>query len=105
MGLLDAHLNDTGFPLTPVHQLQVAQLVGDFDFAVNEECAQYDDCAALTPCVKAGKAVFHVEYALPVDKFCKRARQLGLSSMCKNSTWGCGVSRAETAPSGRRQPC
>ena len=65
--LLDAYLNDTGFPLTAAHQLaynrmiarlaherglsvglkndlpQVPQLVRDFDFAVNEECAQYDD--------------------------------------------------------------
>lgn len=110
--LLDAYLNETGFPLTPAHQLaynrmiaglahdrgmsvglkndlpQVAELVGDFDFAVNEECAQYGDCAALTPFVKAGKAVFHVEYALPVDKFCKRARQLGLSSMRKKLDLG-----------------
>ncbi|WP_406301830.1 endo alpha-1,4 polygalactosaminidase [Streptomyces sp. NBC_00879] len=31
---------------------QVAQLVGDFDLAVDEECAQYDDCAALTPFAK-----------------------------------------------------
>ncbi|MFF3459246.1 endo alpha-1,4 polygalactosaminidase [Streptomyces sp. NPDC002730] len=110
--LLDAYLNETGFPLTAAHQLaynrmiarlaherglsvglkndlpQVPQLVGDFDFAVNEECAQYGDCAALTPFVKAGKAVFHVEYALPVDKFCKRARQLGLSSMRKKLDLG-----------------
>ncbi|AVZ76613.1 endo alpha-1,4 polygalactosaminidase [Streptomyces lunaelactis] len=110
--LLDAYLNETGFPLTAAHQLaynrmiarlahdrglsvglkndlpQVPQLVGDFDFAVNEECAQYGDCAALTPFVEAGKAVFHVEYALPVDTFCKRARQLGFSSMRKKLDLG-----------------
>jgi hypothetical protein len=110
--LLDAYLNDTGFPLTAAHQLaynrmiarlaherglsvglkndlpQVPQLVDDFDFAVNEECAQYGDCAALTPFVKAGKAVFHVEYALPVDEFCQRARRLGFSSMRKKLDLG-----------------
>ncbi|MEU4492319.1 endo alpha-1,4 polygalactosaminidase [Streptomyces sp. NPDC023998] len=110
--LLDAYLNRTGFPLTAAHQLtynrmiadlahdrgmsvglkndlpQVPQLVRDFDFAVNEECAQYDDCAQLTPFVKAGKAVFHVEYALPVDKFCERTRRLGLSSMRKKLNLG-----------------
>ncbi|MCX4820818.1 endo alpha-1,4 polygalactosaminidase [Streptomyces sp. NBC_01142] len=110
--LLDAYLNDTGFPLTAAHQLaynrmiaqlahdrglsvglkndlpQVPQLVDDFDFAVNEECEQYGDCAALKPFVEAGKAVFHVEYALPVDRFCKRARQLGFSSMRKKLDLG-----------------
>ena len=28
---------------------QVAELVGDFDFTVNEECAAFAECAALTP--------------------------------------------------------
>ena len=110
--LLDAHLNDTGFPLTAAHQLaynrmiarlahdrglsvglkndlpQVRELVRDFDFAVNEECAQYDDCAALKPFVAAGKAVFHVEYALPVADFCDQARRLGFSSMRKKLDLG-----------------
>ncbi|MEU2156149.1 endo alpha-1,4 polygalactosaminidase [Streptomyces sp. NPDC019396] len=105
--LMDAYLNDTGFPLTAEHQLafnrmlarlahqrglsvglkndlpQIPQLVRDFDFAVNEECAQYEECALLTPFIKAGKAVFHVEYALPTGEFCAEARRLGLSSMRK----------------------
>ncbi|MFE3323640.1 endo alpha-1,4 polygalactosaminidase [Streptomyces sp. NPDC059176] len=106
--LLDAYLNDTGFPLNAGHQLaynrmvarlaherglsvglkndlpQVPHLVGDFDFAVNEECAQYGECAKLTPFIAAGKAVFHVEYALTTREFCAEARRLGLSSMRKN---------------------
>ncbi|TFE39111.1 endo alpha-1,4 polygalactosaminidase [Streptomyces sp. ICN441] len=105
--LLDAYLNDTGFPLTAADQLaynrmiariahdrglsvglkndlpQVAELVGDFDFAVNEECAQYGECAKLTPFIAAGKAVFHVEYALANRDFCAESRRLGLSSMRK----------------------
>ncbi|GFH34627.1 endo alpha-1,4 polygalactosaminidase [Streptomyces pacificus] len=105
--LLDAYLNDTGFPLTAADQLaynrmiariahdrglsvglkndlpQVAELVGDFDFAVNEECAQYGECAKLTPFIAAGKAVFHVEYALANQDFCAESRRLGLSSMRK----------------------
>ncbi|WP_338674906.1 endo alpha-1,4 polygalactosaminidase [Streptomyces sp. SCSIO 30461] len=105
--LMDGYLNDTGFPLTAEHQLafnrmlahlahergmsvglkndlpQIPALVRDFDFAVNEECAQYGECALLTPFVKAGKAVFHVEYALSTDEFCAEARRLGLSSMRK----------------------
>ncbi|MFI2346339.1 endo alpha-1,4 polygalactosaminidase [Streptomyces sp. NPDC019443] len=110
--LLDGYLNDTGFRLTAAHQLaynrmiarlahdrglsvglkndlpQVRQLVRDFDFAVNEECAEFGECAALKPFVQAGKAVFHVEYALEVDKFCKPARALGFSSMRKKLNLG-----------------
>lgn len=105
--LLDSYLNRTGFPLTARHQLafnrmvarlahdrglsvglkndlpQIPRLVRDFDFAVNEECAQYGECASLTPFVKAGKAVLHVEYAVPNEKFCAQSKRLGLSSMRK----------------------
>ncbi len=105
--LVDGYLHDTGFPLTAAHQLaynrmlaraaharglaiglkndlpQIPQLVGVYDFAVNEECAQYNECAALTPFIRAGKAVFHVEYALTNAEFCPQARALGLSSMRK----------------------
>ncbi|MGW0561682.1 endo alpha-1,4 polygalactosaminidase [Streptomyces sp. NPDC003016] len=116
--LMDGYLNDTGFPLTAAHQLaynrmlaglahargmsvglkndlpQIPELVADFDFAVNEECAQYGDCAALAPFVKAGKAVLHVEYAVPVGDFCERSAELGLSSMRKRLDLGAW-----------RQPC
>ncbi|MFJ2720758.1 endo alpha-1,4 polygalactosaminidase [Streptomyces sp. NPDC087437] len=110
--LLEAYSNRTGFPLTARDQLrynrmiaevaherglsvglkndlpQIPQLVGDFDFAVNEECAQYRECERLTPFVKAGKAVFHVEYAVPADGFCPLSRRLGLSSMRKKLELG-----------------
>ncbi|MFF3686763.1 endo alpha-1,4 polygalactosaminidase [Streptomyces sp. NPDC002187] len=110
--LMDGYLNDTGFALTGADQLaynrmiarlahdrglsvglkndlpHVPQLVREFDFAVNEECAEFGDCAALKPFVAAGKAVFHVEYALPVGRFCKQAERLGLSSMRKTLDLG-----------------
>ncbi|MFD4606992.1 endo alpha-1,4 polygalactosaminidase [Streptomyces sp. NPDC058440] len=110
--LLEAYSNRTGFPLTARDQLrynrmiaevaherglsvglkndlpQIPQLVGDFDFAVNEECAQYRECERLTPFVKAGKAVFHVEYAVSADGFCPISRRLGLSSMRKKLELG-----------------
>jgi hypothetical protein len=41
---------------------QVGSLVGDFDWALNEECVKYGECGTLSTFVKAGKAVFHVEY-------------------------------------------
>jgi len=67
---------------------QIPQLVGDFDFAVNEQCAQYGECAAMKPFIKAGKAVFHVEYELPASRFCAQSRRLKLSSMLKKYELG-----------------
>ncbi|MFF5335616.1 endo alpha-1,4 polygalactosaminidase [Streptomyces sp. NPDC013181] len=112
--LVEAYTEDTGFPLTARDQLrynrmiaaiaherglavglkndlaQIPQLVGTYDFAVNEQCAQYGECARLTPFIKAGKAVFHVEYTESTDRFCAASRKLGLSSMRKKwelGTW------------------
>jgi hypothetical protein len=67
---------------------QIPHLLDDFDFAVNEECAQYDECGRLRPFTAAGKAVFHVEYAEPTARFCPMARELRLSSMLKKPELG-----------------
>jgi hypothetical protein len=104
---MDGYQNDTGFPLKAADQLrynrliaklahargmavglkndldQIPSLVSDFDFAVNEQCAQYDECDTLTPFIKANKAVFHVEYDLPTTSFCPNSRHLKLSSLLK----------------------
>ncbi|MEU8961372.1 endo alpha-1,4 polygalactosaminidase [Streptomyces sp. NPDC048491] len=104
---MDGYNNDTGFPLKAADQLryneliarlahdrhlavglkndldQIPQLLAHFDFAVNEQCAQYHECDRLTPFVAAGKAVFHVEYELPPARFCAESKKLGLSSMAK----------------------
>ncbi|MEV5599517.1 endo alpha-1,4 polygalactosaminidase [Streptomyces sp. NPDC052496] len=104
---VDGYKNDTGFDLTAGDQLafnrmiaklahdrglsvglkndldQIPQLVDDFDFAVNEQCAQYDECTKMTPFIKADKPVFHVEYELQADKFCPTTQQLHLSSLQK----------------------
>ncbi len=114
--LVEGYADDTGFPLTAQDQLrynrmiagiaherglavglkndlsQIPQLVGTFDFAVNEQCAQYGECARLTPFIEAGKAVFHVEYTEPTDRFCPESRRLGLSSMRKK--WELGTWRS-----------
>ncbi len=42
---------------------QVAALVGDFDFAVNEQCHEFAECGDLRPFIAAGKPVFNAEYA------------------------------------------
>ncbi|MFE7429221.1 endo alpha-1,4 polygalactosaminidase [Streptomyces sp. NPDC057545] len=109
---MDGYRNRTGFPLTAADQLrynrliariahrhglavglkndlgQIPELEPDFDFAVNEQCAQFEECDALTPFVKAGKAVFHVEYELPVARFCADSKRLGLSSLRKKYDLG-----------------
>ena len=105
---LAGYENDTGFDLTATDQLrfnrwiasqvhqrgmavalkndpaQVPQLLGAFDFAVVEECFQYDECGSFEPFVEAGKAVFEAEYEEPGSKFCGRAVELGFSAIRKS---------------------
>ncbi|MFJ3877891.1 endo alpha-1,4 polygalactosaminidase [Streptomyces sp. NPDC090077] len=109
---MDAYRNDSGFPLTADDQLrfnrliaklahdrglavglkndldQIPQLVGDYDFAVNEQCAEYDECGDLAPFTEAGKAVFHAEYELPTSRFCQQSKRLQLSSLQKKPDLG-----------------
>ena len=73
---------------------QVGQLVGDFDFSVDEECFAYGECAMLRPFIAAGKAVFHVEYNEATSAFCPQSRAYRFSSMKKNldldaARWPC----------------
>lgn len=105
---VDGFNNDSGFPLTAEDQLafnrkiaemararsltvglknnldQVDELIGDFDFAVNEECVQYRECDRLTPFVDAGKPVLHVEYELTTAQFCAQTTELGFRSIRKS---------------------
>ena len=105
--LMDGYAADTGFPITAAHQLrfnrfvaklardrglsvalkndldQVPELVSHFDFAVNEECAAFRECAKLTPFIKAGKAVLHAEYDIEPAGYCPQSRRLRLSSLLK----------------------
>lgn len=105
---VDGYTNSTGFPLTAADQIayntwiaglahargmsvalkndldQIPQLLPVFDFAIDEQCAQYNECSTLTPFIKAGKAVLHVEYNLPTSQFCPVTVPLGFSSMLKN---------------------
>jgi hypothetical protein len=100
--------NKTGFPLTRADQLrynrwiaaqvhkrgmavalkndpkQAAQLVGDFDFAIVEQCFEYEECGYYKPFIEAGKAVFEAEYELPTSEFCARAEALDFSAIRKN---------------------
>jgi uncharacterized protein (TIGR03437 family) len=63
---------------------QIGDLIGDFDWALNEQCFQYDECETLKPFIDAGKAVFHVEYKLEAAEFCPAANTLKFNSLKKN---------------------
>lgn len=63
---------------------QVPQLVGLFDFAIVEECFQFEECGAYSPFVARGKAVFEAEYELDPSRFCDAAAALGFSAIRKS---------------------
>jgi len=94
---LDGYENNTGFPITGADQLnfnedlagiahsyglsvglkndidQLGQLEGTFDFAVNEQCAQYNECDAYDGWTAAGKAVVEIEYRGRPARYCPSA--------------------------------
>ena len=69
---------------------QVPKLEPDFDYAINEQCFQYRECAnnpapGYRAFIDAGKAVFGVEYRIRPQAFCGRAASLGISAIKKAS--------------------
>lgn len=105
---VDGYANDSGFPLSGADQLaynrwlaqqahsrglsiglkndldQIPDLVGDFDWALNEQCFEFNECDTLLPFVQAGKAVFGVEYSGDPAVFCPPANAAGYSWLKKN---------------------
>ncbi|MFN8216190.1 MAG: endo alpha-1,4 polygalactosaminidase [Solirubrobacterales bacterium] len=63
---------------------QARQLLPQFDFAVVEECFQYDECGYYRPFIRANKAVFETEYEQQPKQYCKAALALGFSSIRKS---------------------
>ena len=69
----------------------VEALKNEVDFAVNEQCFEYDECDMLTPLIRVGKPVFHVEYPRRDDEtlaqraqaFCASANRLNFDSLAK----------------------
>lgn len=102
---VDGYTNSSGFPLTYADQLtyniavaqaaherslavglkndlnQINDLIEYFDFAVNEQCFEYDECSLVTPFIEDGKAVFNIEYELTADDFCMEANSYSFSSL------------------------
>ena len=106
---LQAHAEDSGFPLTRADELDYARwliaeghtlglsvgvstsddlasaLVSEADFGSAAECLASADCRAWQPFIAAGKAVFIVEFGSSNDAptLCARAAQLGYSLVVK----------------------
>lgn len=58
---------------------QVSELAPYFDFAVNEQCFEYDECAAYSAFTNSGKPVYSAEYARRYQKNTNGARD----ALCK----------------------
>ncbi|SEG82715.1 hypothetical protein SAMN05444920_10581 [Nonomuraea solani] len=69
---------------------QIPQLLPYYDFAVNEECWEHSECTTAQngkygydQFVKAGKAVFQVEYNLATSTFCGKSNAQNFNSLKK----------------------
>ncbi len=105
---VDGYSNDTGFPLAYADQIayntwlaqqahqrglsiglkndlvQIPDLVALFDWALNEQCFEFDECDTLLPFIQTDKAVFGVEYELDAADFCPQANAMNLDFLQKN---------------------
>jgi len=104
---LDGYENRTGFKLTARDQRaydrfiaeeaharglavglkndtnQVTALEPRFDFAVVEQCFEFDECKKYKPFIDSGKAVLAVEYETDPAEFCPAAARLQFSAILK----------------------
>ena len=108
---VDGYTNKPGFPLTAATQLdynrflatqahtrglavglknavaQLSDLASSFDFAVNEQCFQYNECSGYSAFTVQGKPVFNVEYqskwkdATTRQTLCAKAKALNLRTL------------------------
>ncbi len=109
---MDGYTNDTGFNLTPTDQLaynkfianesrklglsvalkndvdQIDALEAYFDFSINEQCHEYNECENMQKFIDANKPVFNAEYASKYvndasqrDALCAESLSLGLSTL------------------------
>jgi len=104
---VDSYETKSGFPLTAADQLdfnkfvatsahsvglsvglkndgdQAAALQPFFDWALNEQCKQYNECNMLSPFTNARKAVFNTEYSGTAANVCPYMVNLKISSLIK----------------------
>jgi len=112
---VDGYTNDSGFPLTYADQLaynrwmvteahgrglaiglkngleQISALVDEYEWQLNEQCFQYDECEMLLPFIDAGKPVWNVEYVeegAETAVFCPQANAYNFDSLLKEYDLG-----------------
>jgi hypothetical protein len=116
----DSYTADTGFPLTMADNVAFNTTIANYahglglaiglkngdspefaaamaprvDFALTEQCFEFDTCASYTPFTQAGKAVFAAEYDLDTTQFCPAAAAREFNA-----------TRFDVALAGHRQPC
>jgi hypothetical protein len=71
---------------------QLAELLPYFDYAINEQCFQFEECDSNPPpgydaWVAAGKAVFTVEYRRAPGRFCSQANAANYNSIKKSGNF------------------
>jgi hypothetical protein len=107
---VDGYQNNPGFPLDATTQLdynrflagaahsrglsvglkndidQIPDLLAAFDWELDEQCFQFNECDQLAPFVNAGKAAFEVEYGTSslVSSVCPRANAANLDTLIKD---------------------
>ena len=108
---VDGYRNRSGFPISSAEQLQFNRFIADqahmrslsvglkndvdqleelepwFDWALNEECHEFEECGTYTPFRRAGKAIFHTEYVSDFSRADELADELcvhsGFSTLVK----------------------
>lgn len=110
---MDGYINETGFSLSASEQLeynkfiatearkrdlsvglkndldQIEALEPYYDFAVNEQCHEFNECDKLLPFIEANKPVFNAEYAQKYvensfgerDELCRSSIELGFKTL------------------------
>jgi hypothetical protein len=105
---VEGYANNSGFPLTAQEQAdyniwlaaqahsrglavglkndlaQIPDLINYFDWQLNEQCFQYNECDLLLPFIQAGKPVFSIEYQGDPASFCPRANSMNFDTLKKN---------------------
>ena len=105
---MDGYTNATGFPLVAQDQINYNKMIAEeahkrsmsvslkndveqvnalapyFDFAINEQCFQYNECGAYSAFTGLNKAVFGIEYTLDPAIFCPKANAANFDFIKKN---------------------
>ncbi|MGZ4108360.1 MAG: endo alpha-1,4 polygalactosaminidase, partial [Actinomycetota bacterium] len=73
---------------------QIPELLDSFDYAINEQCFQYDECgkagdptSGWRAFISAGKPVFEAEYRRTADEVCPTANRWDFSTIVKSRSY------------------